>query len=124
VLLVDFQSAPTNEKVTLAPLDCSRLVGIRDGKRDAQNGHLSFLSALALQAGRRLKLLRRAFASIRDLVALAAILDVISHFLGDSSRRGDVVGPCGSRQVIRYTGLGAIELGAGGLSMQQPDQPG
>jgi hypothetical protein len=81
VLLVDFQSAPTNEKVTLAPLDCSRLVGIRDGKRDAQNGHRAFLSALALQAGRRLKLLRRAFASIRDLVALAAILDVISQFL-------------------------------------------
>ena len=57
------------------------LVGMGDGKRDAHNGHPAFLSALAFQAGRRLNLLRSAFASIRDLVALAMIRDVISQFL-------------------------------------------
>lgn len=57
------------------------LVGLRDGKRDARNGHPPFLSALAFHEGRRLNLLRNAFTSIGDLVAIAVILDVISQFL-------------------------------------------
>lgn len=55
------------------------LVGLRDGKRDV--GHPPFLSALAFHEGRRLNLLRNAFTSIGDLVAIAVILDVISQFL-------------------------------------------
>jgi hypothetical protein len=57
------------------------LVGMRDGIRDSRAGCPPFLSALVFQRARRTDLLRSAFASVRDLVAIAIILDVISQFL-------------------------------------------
>jgi len=57
------------------------LVGMRDGIKDSRVGFPPFLSALVFQRTRRVNLLRSAFASVRDLVAIAIILDVISQFL-------------------------------------------
>src|SRR5262249_19527011 len=57
------------------------LVGIRDGKSDAHGGRPAFLSALAFHGSGRLGLLRNALASIRDLVAIAIILDVVAQLL-------------------------------------------
>jgi len=57
------------------------LVGVRDGKKDSRVGCPPFLSALLFERSRRTDLLRSAFTSVRDLVAIAIILDVISQFL-------------------------------------------
>lgn len=57
------------------------LVGMRDGRKDSRLGCPPFLSALLSQQTRRGDLLRGAFTSVRDLVAIAIILDVISQFL-------------------------------------------
>jgi hypothetical protein len=57
------------------------LVGMRDGIRDSRAGCPPFLLALVSQRARRTDLLRNAFASVRDLVAIAIILDVICQFL-------------------------------------------
>jgi len=73
-------SGPGRLRFILQPVVAS-LVGIRDGKRDAQGGRSPFLSALAFHGSSRLGLLRSAFASIRDLVAIAIILDVVSQLL-------------------------------------------
>jgi hypothetical protein len=73
-------SGPGRLRFILQPAT-ALLVGLRDGKRDASNGHPPFLLALAFHQGRRLNLLRNAFTSIGDLVAIAIILDVISQFL-------------------------------------------
>jgi hypothetical protein len=56
-------------------------LGLRDGVKDSRVGCPPFLSALAFHGARRMDLLRSALASIRDLVAIAVILDVISQFL-------------------------------------------
>lgn len=57
------------------------LLGLRDGKRDSQTGHPSFLLGLVLQHAHRRALWGSAVASIRDVVAIAIILDVISQVL-------------------------------------------
>ncbi len=57
------------------------LVGTRDGIKDSQVGCPPFLSALVSQRKRRTDLLRSALASVRDLVAIAIIVDIISQFL-------------------------------------------
>ncbi len=57
------------------------LIGSRDGMKDSQAGCPPFLFALVSHRGRRADLLRSAFASVRDLVAIAIILDIISQFL-------------------------------------------
>jgi hypothetical protein len=57
------------------------LVGMRDGIRDSRSGCPPFLLALVSHPARRPDLLRSAFASVRDLVAIAIILDVFSQFL-------------------------------------------
>jgi hypothetical protein len=56
-------------------------IGMRDGIRDSRLGSPPFLSALVFQRERRKDLLRGAFAAVRDLVAVAIILDVIAQFL-------------------------------------------
>lgn len=73
-------SGPGRLRFILQPA-VALLVGFRDGKRDARDGHPPFLSALTFQEGRRLHLLRSAFVSVGDLVAIAVILDVISQFV-------------------------------------------
>jgi hypothetical protein len=57
------------------------VLGIRSGVKDTREGAAPFLWALAFHGKRRRELLRSAFASIRDLVAIAIILEVISQFL-------------------------------------------
>ena len=57
------------------------LIGIRDGRKDSRLGSPPFLLALVSHHGLRTDLLKSAFASVRDLVAIAIILDIISQFL-------------------------------------------
>jgi hypothetical protein len=57
------------------------LLGVRSGIKDAREGVPPFLWALAFHGERRRALLRSAFISIRDLLAIAILLDVISQFL-------------------------------------------
>ena len=56
-------------------------LGLRSGIKDAREGCPPFLWALVFHASRRRELLRSAIASIRDLVAIAILLDIISQFL-------------------------------------------
>lgn len=56
-------------------------LGIRDGKSDARKGSPPFLWALLNHRGRRLSLLRHGISSIRDVVAIAVLLDIISQYL-------------------------------------------
>jgi len=57
------------------------LLGVRSGIKDARAQAYPFIWALAFHGKRRRELLRSAFVSIRDLVAVAILLDVISQFL-------------------------------------------
>lgn len=57
------------------------ILGARSGMKDAQAGYAPFLWALAFHGTRRRELLRSTFVSIRDLMAVAVLLDVISQFL-------------------------------------------
>lgn len=57
------------------------LLGVRSGIKDAREGVPPFLWALAFHGEHRRALLRSAFISIRDLVAIAILLDVISQFI-------------------------------------------
>ena len=57
------------------------LLGVRSGIKDAREGVPPFLWALALLREHRRALLRSSFISIRDLVAIAILLDVISQFI-------------------------------------------
>ena len=56
-------------------------LGIRDGTKDAQSGSPPFLAALLSKRTHKPTLLLSALASIRDLVAMAILVDVISQFL-------------------------------------------
>lgn len=57
------------------------VLGIRDGVKDAHSDFPPFLWILLFRNGRRPDLLRSAFASVRDLVAIAILLDVISQYV-------------------------------------------
>ena len=57
------------------------LLGLRDGKRDSRTGHPPFLLGLVLHGAHRRALWESAVVSVRDLVAIAIILDVISQLL-------------------------------------------
>jgi len=57
------------------------LLGRRDGIRDSQSGRPPLLSGLLFHRMHRPGLLRSTFASIRDLVAIAIILDMVAQFL-------------------------------------------
>lgn len=57
------------------------LIGRRDGIRDFQTRRPPFLVGLVLHPTHRHDLLRSAFVSVRDLVAIAIILDVVSQLL-------------------------------------------
>src|SRR5215470_1506905 len=56
-------------------------LGVRGGIKDAHNGLPPFLWAIAFHTEHRRELLRSALLSIRDLVAIAILLDMISQFL-------------------------------------------
>jgi hypothetical protein len=57
------------------------LLGIRDGRKDARAGNVPFLWGLFLHKNLRLQLLKQMFASIRNIVAIAILLDLISQYL-------------------------------------------
>jgi hypothetical protein len=57
------------------------VLGLRSGIKDAQADLPPFLWALAFHSEHRRELLRSGFVSIRDLLAVAILLDVISQFL-------------------------------------------
>lgn len=56
------------------------LVGRRDGIRDSRSGRPPFLLGLLFHRMHRAGLLRSTFASIRDLLAIAIILDMVAQF--------------------------------------------
>jgi hypothetical protein len=57
------------------------LLGARDGVKDARAGSPAFLWALAFHGEHRREMLRNAFISVSNLVAIAILLDLISQFL-------------------------------------------
>ena len=57
------------------------VLGARDGVKDAHAGNPPFLWGLVFHPADRPGLLRSALASVRDLVAVAILLDVASQFL-------------------------------------------
>jgi len=73
-------SGPGRMRFILQPT-VAILLGARDGAKDARAGFPPFLWALAVHSSRQRELLRSAFASVRNLVAIAIILDVVSQFL-------------------------------------------
>jgi drug/metabolite transporter (DMT)-like permease len=56
-------------------------LGVRSGMKDAQAGFAPFLWAVIFHRRRRRELLRSSLASMRDLIAIAILLDLISQFL-------------------------------------------
>lgn len=73
-------SGPGRLRFVLQPT-VAVLLGIRDGKHDSRTRRPAFLSGLVLRRTHRRELWRSAIASIRDLVAIAIILDIISQML-------------------------------------------
>jgi hypothetical protein len=57
------------------------VLGARDGTKDARAGLPPFIRALVFHGGHRTGMLRDMFASLRNLVAIAILLDVVSQFL-------------------------------------------
>jgi hypothetical protein len=57
------------------------LLGARDGVKDARMGFPPYLWALAFHGQNRRELLRGTFASLRNLVAVAILLDILSQYL-------------------------------------------
>ncbi len=57
------------------------LLGSRDGLKDARMGLPPYLWALAFHGEHRRELLRSTFVSVRELVAVGILLDIVSQFL-------------------------------------------
>ena len=57
------------------------VIGARDGVKDARAGNPPFLWALLFRSGQRPRLVRNALASVRDLVAVAILLDIVSQLI-------------------------------------------
>ncbi len=73
-------SGPGRLRFILQPM-VAILLGTRDGVKDALRGLPPFLWALAFHKDHRGHLVRNAVVSIRDLVAIAILLDILSQFL-------------------------------------------
>jgi len=57
------------------------ILGARDGVKDARGGKPPFLSGLISGSGDRRELMRSALKSVRDLIAVAILLDVAAQLL-------------------------------------------
>jgi hypothetical protein len=57
------------------------ILGARDGMKDVRAGRPPFLWGLAFHQAHRSVLLRSALATVRDLIAIAIILDVAAQYL-------------------------------------------
>ena len=55
------------------------ILGLRDGARDARAGAAPFLSALMLHRTQRTELFRHALASVRNLVLMTILVDVVAQ---------------------------------------------
>jgi hypothetical protein len=73
-------SGPGRMRFIFQPM-VALLLGGRDGLKDARAHSAPFLWALAFHGPRRRELLRSALSSVRDLVAIAILLDIVSQFL-------------------------------------------
>jgi hypothetical protein len=73
-------SGPGRFRFIMQPI-VALLLGGRDGLKDARLGVPPFLWSLTFHGHRRKELLHSAFASVRNLVAIAILLDIISQFL-------------------------------------------
>jgi hypothetical protein len=73
-------SGPGRLRFIFQPI-AATILGARDGVKDARAGAAPFLSALVFRGRNRPELLRGALASVRDLVAIAILLDVVAQFL-------------------------------------------
>lgn len=73
-------SGPGRLRFVLQPT-VAVVLGVRDGKHDSRTKRPPFLSGLAFRQTHRRDLWRSAIASVRDLVAIAVILDIISQML-------------------------------------------
>jgi len=56
-------------------------LGLRDGRKDADRGSPPFILGLLKSRSHRSEFLRSALSSVRDIVAVAILLDVISQYL-------------------------------------------
>lgn len=71
---------PGRLRFILQPLVAIAL-GARDGIKDARTGKPPFLRHLIFRSAERPRLMRSALASVRDLLAIAILLDVLSQLL-------------------------------------------
>ena len=77
-------SGPGRLRFILQPV-VAMLLGARDGVKDARAGSPAFLWALAFHGQHRREILRKAFTSVSNLVAIGIILDLLaaSELLND-----------------------------------------
>jgi hypothetical protein len=73
-------SGPGRFRFILQPV-VAIFLGSRDGAKDARTGARPFLWGLVFLREHRSQLLRSALESVRNLVALAILLDIISQYL-------------------------------------------
>ena len=73
-------SGPGRFRFIMQPL-VAIFLGSRDGVKDARRGATPFLWSLFFHREHRAELLRSALASVRNLVAVAILLDIISQYL-------------------------------------------
>ncbi len=73
-------SGPGRFRFILQPV-MAILLGTRDGVKDARAGSCPFLWGLIFHKELRPQLLRHGLASVRNIVALAILLDLISQYL-------------------------------------------
>jgi hypothetical protein len=73
-------SGPGRFRFILQPL-VAILLGARDGMKDARAGSCPFLWGLIFHKELRPQLLRHGLASVRNIVAVAILLDLISQYL-------------------------------------------
>ena len=73
-------SGPGRFRFILQPT-VATLLGARDGVKDARAGACPFIWGIVLRRDLRSQLLRSGLASVRNLVAIAVLLDLISQYL-------------------------------------------
>jgi hypothetical protein len=57
------------------------VLGARDGVRDARTGKPPFLWGLVFRGSDRARMMRTALVSVRDLIAVAILLDIVAQLL-------------------------------------------
>ena len=73
-------SGPGRLRFVFQPLMAIYL-GVRSGTNDARSGRPAFLWALLFHAGHRKEMWLEAIAAVRDLIALAILLDLVAQAL-------------------------------------------